>query len=488
MQRGGYPQQAVLSEPSGSSTTLAFSLLLLVASYALLVAAPAVSAYFSGLSSGLSYPVVQRWVPVAAGGGLAIGGAAGLVYVLERLLRGLREHPYASVAPTLALFSGALLVSLSASLPLSGVAPGVLGVFALALSVLGGALIERKGVPMLLGWAVTLFPGLCLVATIWSLSPASGLGAALWSLEASGRLFLLVLMASSAALALLATFLRFTQSSLVQAAPLAQVAPSTPPLGLARASARDDTLELWLQQQEGRMARKGLPWWAYAAALPVVVALGLALRGQLSEPAPAQGLRASPIEEPAHVRKFIEARTAAVSAQGEPAASEPSMQPSVESLAVAAPAPMPTLPMQEPQPSPAEVVAEPLAVLPVVELVAEPPAVASLGLDVQAQAITPSVAPAAPASANKPRPLARTKAPKGKLGRATAKAAPPQPAAARAPLAVSEKAEPAPKPLAPSRGDESLDELMDRVVEPKAKRGKVAAPSVGSAEDPIFGL
>lgn len=512
MERGGYPQQVGLYRTAGSSATLAVSLVLLGASYVLLVAAPAVATYFSGLSQNLAHPVdLQRWVPVAAGGGLAIGGAAGLVFVLERLLRNVRHHPYACVAPTLALFSGALLLSLGASLPLSGVAPEVLGVFALALSVLGGSLIERQGVHVVLGWAVTFFPSVCLVGAVWSLSPRAELSSAIWSLDAKGRLFLLILAGTAAALALLATCVRATAASVQMSVVAEGVAP--------RESARDDTLELWLHQAEGQLTRRALSWWLYVALVPVLVCAGLAIRGRSSTDPQAKaekGLTASPIEEPTNVRNFIEARASAAAQQEQQRASA-LLQPSVEQLGEPQTA--------EPQLGAPEIGKPQTVASQTAEAVldeaqrSEQPAL--LG-EVEVQALASAVAAPSPGAADESvagpvpevaqaRVAARTKQAKGKPGRGVAKA----PAAATkavlslaasaadspgvesgaAPVTAQAKlrsanveAQAAPKALAPTRGDESLDELMDRVVEPKNKRGKVSSASVAAAEDPIFGL
>lgn len=515
MERNGYQPQAAFFQAAGSSATLVGSLVLLAASYLLLVAAPAVSQSFHSLSGSLIRPAeLATWVPTAAGAGLAVGGAAGFVFVLERLLRNLRHHPYACIAPTLAVFSGALLVSLGAKLPLASASPEVLAIFALFLSVLGGAVIEQSR-HVVLGFSIALFPSLCLLLACFSLSPQRALSAAIWGLEPSGRLFLAILGLSSVSLALLGNFVRASAPS-GAAWPSQESAPQAP--SQARASAREDTLELWLHQAEGQLKRRGIPSWLWLTALPLLVGGALLARDQWTGSAQVRssGLTVSQLEEPREARSLLEAPAAAAREQ----AQQDVLLPQVEQLGVAQEPARATL-LDTVQVEAAglareqNIEVEPVAPAPLVEargtdleqaLVPEP-ARAIDAAQPAPQAEQPSVRKAAHA-----RPAARV-SPKAKLtGKARLEAREQSMAPADAYLAREAKADAqqpvakveapgvaraqspeassvaAQAPTATMGAGDSLEDLMERVV-PKGKQGKQArASSVAAQEDPIYGL
>ncbi len=137
--------------------------------------------------------------PVAAG--VALLGAAALVLVLAQLVRDVETRPYISIAPVLAVFSGFLLASLRVKLPLEGLASEHAGMFALALALIGGALIAREPLSArFLGWALVLSaPGL-LVYVVALPKGQGDLLAALSRLDPQLRMFLGLLSLSSMAL------------------------------------------------------------------------------------------------------------------------------------------------------------------------------------------------------------------------------------------------------------------------------------------------
>ena len=130
------------SRPRWAGGAFSLSLVLLGTSYVLLLAAPLVSARLSGFARAADWPSLAHWIPAASGAGLALGGGAALLLVLARLSKDIRQHPYACVAPALAAFSACVLIGLGAKLPLGPSEP--LCVFALALSVMGGSLVQES--------------------------------------------------------------------------------------------------------------------------------------------------------------------------------------------------------------------------------------------------------------------------------------------------------------------------------------------------------
>jgi hypothetical protein len=133
--------------------------------------------------------------------GVALLGAAALVLVLAQLVRDVETRPYVSIAPVLAVFSGFLLTSLRVKLPLEGLASEHAGMFALALALIGGALVagETFGGRML-GWSLVLAaPGL-LVYVVALPKGQGDLVTALRQLDPQVSMFLGLLSLSSLAL------------------------------------------------------------------------------------------------------------------------------------------------------------------------------------------------------------------------------------------------------------------------------------------------
>ncbi len=497
----------------------AVSLLLLGTSYVLLLSAPLVSERLRVLAGEARWQSLAHWVPAASGAGLALGGAAALLGVLAKLSKDIRRHPYACVAPALAAFAACVMIGLDAKLPLGRSEP--LCVFALALSVMGGSLVqESRAAAQLFGWSLTVVPSVSLVAAVWAASGRAQLSQAIWSLTPESRLFLAMLALSSVSMALLGMVARVLSAS-HEARRLATLSPSPRHAAASHAhpfSAREDTLDLDLRSAEHALRRRPLARPALFAAACVMfgIVAGLWYRGNagpaeaarrsksaraatiIATPMASDLVQAATVPEP-KVEPWQPPSAALAPSEPEPALPEPPVFAAELSAQPAAAA------AAEPEPSPQEradraVDVEPDA--PVVTLRATParkvkptrarqPKVASrvraakTTLPVEPAPVKGSAAKVVQGESIEAERTARgPEAPKVEEEGASArvdhpvkpeKEAKPSPAAA---VSVA----PTKKEAAPSRADESLDELMDRVVE--NKRGK---PNV-SADDPIFGL
>jgi hypothetical protein len=154
-------------EPRASTP---WPLLALGVGYLLLVAGPLWSSRFSAASFLQDRGMGGAWLPAPAAAGLALLGAAALIFVIARLVRDVEQRPYASIAPVLAVFSGFILTSTRAELGLPGIGSSQLGLLALALALLGGVLIGRDGFSeRALGWVLAIVPTLALVLMVSAL-------------------------------------------------------------------------------------------------------------------------------------------------------------------------------------------------------------------------------------------------------------------------------------------------------------------------------
>jgi hypothetical protein len=185
-----------------SALALIGSLLLLGASFTLLVLGPTLLGRFQG--GGTDSAGGGGYLNIAAASGIALGGGAAMIAVVARLVRDIELRPYAVLGPVLSVFTGFVLWGLRAELPWQGVQTEYLGVFALAVSVAGGALIAQRGSgtrPM--GWLLAFFaPGL-LLGMLWVTSgQANGL-MAYNTLAQPVRMFMGVLAGAAFVLCLL---------------------------------------------------------------------------------------------------------------------------------------------------------------------------------------------------------------------------------------------------------------------------------------------
>ncbi|MFT3926883.1 MAG: hypothetical protein QM778_30335 [Myxococcales bacterium] len=483
------------------------SLLLLGTSYLLLLAAPLVSARLSGLGRDGQWARIAHWIPAASGAGLALGGGAALLLVLARLSKDIRRHPYACVAPALAAFSACLLIGLGAKLPLGASEP--LCVFALALAVMGGSLVQEAGAAgQLFGWALTVAPAASMVAAVWAASGEAQLSQAIWALSPASRLFLAMLALSSVAMALLGMVARTLGEARGLGAAQAAIPVQHGTWDPNPFSAREDTLELALRSAERELTKRtiGRPALLVLACLLVGGAVAVWQNTTSDSRVASRVARELVTAQPVQEAQVAQAASAPPVPQVEPYVASPAAEPSVANAALEPSGPQAALPVREPEPA------------------AQEPALA-LALPAEAEATAPSsvvvtsrVPPARKARAAraklKPAPVRHVAkaAPETKTAKVMPEAEPEQaqvsdkPAALEKPRAEAAReakaaavekarAEPAKEakpavakaPPPPTRGDESLDELMDRVVEPK-QGGKSSKSAVVSADDPIFGL
>jgi hypothetical protein len=184
-----------------SSAPLIGSLMLLGASFTLLVLGPTLLARFQG--SAESMPA-GNYLNIAAASGIALGGGAAMISVVARLVRDIELRPYAVLGPVLSVFTGFVLWGLRAELPLKDVQTEYVGVFALAVSVAGGALIAQRGTgtrPM--GWLLAFFAPAVLVGMLWASSGQGHLDAALDTLAQPVRMFMSILGGAALVLCML---------------------------------------------------------------------------------------------------------------------------------------------------------------------------------------------------------------------------------------------------------------------------------------------
>ena len=179
---------------------LPVSLFLIGIGYVVMVAGPLLSGRLAPLLAGGSVSSVGT-LPTAASAGIALLGAAGMVLVLAQLVRDVERNPYGAIAPVLAVFSAYLLTSVRAQLPLPAWAGEHLGLFVLALALLGGALIGRElRAARLFGWALATLPFAACSALVVGRRAGAPLEAVL-SLEGPLQTYLTLLGLSSFALA-----------------------------------------------------------------------------------------------------------------------------------------------------------------------------------------------------------------------------------------------------------------------------------------------
>jgi hypothetical protein len=474
-------------------------------SYLLLLAAPLVSARLSGLAHEGHWAALAHWIPAASGAGLALGGGAALLLVLARLSKDIRQHPYACVAPALAAFAACVLIGLGAKLPLGPCEP--LCVFALALSVMGGSLVEVAGAgSQIFGWSLTVAPSVSLVAAVWAASGQAQLSAAIWSLSATSRLFLAMLALSSVAMALLGMVAR-TLTALQAPRPMVASARVAAPVqwNANPFSEREDTLDIALRSAERELRRRPIARPVLFVACFVLAGTAVAVWQRIASTELSSatlvtksadlGSRAQgPASTPTQVAMIADTSKAT-----EPV---PQVEPYVPTVAAAsaptAAAEVAVLPGPPTEPESArDRKALELA------LVVQAPEESQGALERESEARSeplmaesPVVVTSRASHSRKPR-VARSKH-KMTPSRATSRAAKvstalseeadvpnvkkmPAPEAKKA-AAVEAAAPTKSQPPVPTRGDESLDELMDRVVEPKPGKATV------SADDPIFGL
>lgn len=259
---------ASYSTVSGQPRTFAIagSLLLVSISYVLLLSAPVITRHLRSMVSGVSGVGGVRafeWLPLACGAGLVLGGASALVFVLTQIAREAERRPYVCLAPVLAAFAACILIGLRADLPLKGVASEQVAVFGLALSVVGGTLVQTSRVSaQMMGLGFTFMPPLSLFAMLWTLSGKIDPAQVVWALSAPSRAFLGMLTLSSFAIAAVATFGRRSE-------PVSARLPRDKNESYVIYDIEDELLA-----DQARLRARGLPGWAIVLAAAAAVALG----------------------------------------------------------------------------------------------------------------------------------------------------------------------------------------------------------------------
>lgn len=498
--------RAAYSSVSGQPRTFAIagSLLLVSVSYVLLLSAPVITRHLRSVVSGVGGVKAFEWLPLACGAGLVLGGASALVFVLTQIAREAERRPYVCLAPVLAAFAACILIGLRADLPLKGVASEHVAVFGLALSVVGGSLVQTSRVSsQMMGLAFTFLPPLSLFVMLWSLSGRLDPAQVVWGLSAPSRAFLGMLTLSSFAIAGVATIGRREG-------------------GLSARLPRDAEkyvlydLEDDLMADEARMRSRGLPGWAIVLAAAAAVALGFMALKVFLERRPALNFLAPTAPASAPVNSVPSVTPSAppagepVPSQLEPSAPSPTPEPSPSNVAPAvlpvsedgkpaAPEAAPEQPVREqiaPQPAAPEVARKAAAAAAAPKAVAHKAARAERKVAHTAPARSHGVAKPAPGQVEKPAPAHAMKSATPALAKEEAKPVEAKPVEAKKPAKPQSVADLAlqaaaiatqnRQPAKPSKeakpADDSLDALMDNVLKPeKGKKQK-------GNDDPIYGL
>jgi hypothetical protein len=503
---------ASYSSVSGQPRTFAIagSLLLVSVSYVLLLSAPVITRHLRSVVSGVGGVKAYEWLPLACGAGLVLGGASALVFVLTQIAREAERRPYVCLAPVLAAFAACILIGLRADLPLNGVASEQVAVFGLALSVVGGSLVQTSRVSaQMMGLGFTFLPPLSLFVMLWTLSGKIDPAQVVWGLSASARAFVGMLTLSSFAIAAVATLGRHTSGGLSARLPRDQE-------GYVLYELEDD-----LVADEARLRQRGLPGWAIVLAAAAAVALGfMALKVFLERRAALNFLApTTPISAPASPAPSAEpAAPAALEPSGpqvEPASPTPSeappsqLAPAVVPVSDAPTKSEPQAPKALPeQPLHEQIVPQAVAPEHAHKAAAVAPKAASHKLAAREQKkVAHYSAPARPQSAPKPAPVRASArelnvekptpaqvekaAPVAKVEPKTLEVRKPAKPQSVADLAVQAAAlatqNPRPaKPgheAKPAAADDSLDALMDNVLKPEKGSKKQKAN-----DDPIYGL
>lgn len=490
------------------------SLLLLGLSYVLLLAAPVVSRQLRTFAGGhTNLGAIESWLPAACVSGLVLGGGAALMFVLVQIAREAERRPYVCLAPVLAAFSACVLIGLRAELPLQGVSAEHVAVFALAVSVAGGALVQdARLAAQLTGVLLTLLPPLSLIGVLWANSGKSDPAVAMWTLNAQARAFLTMLTVTSFGIAIIAIVGRRGARSYAD--------PSM--------SAPEYLFDANWSADEAALRRRGMPGWLLAMLSAAAVGLvfvgfkvaldarststvleGTAGEGTLDAlkrlvvAAPASAPTAvtaapKPIVEPPAPNEGNPAVAALPAADEKPAVQPaPEAPKKAEATAKAKLAPAEAAPAAAPKAAPVAHAGRSHKASASASRAAARAAKAAA--PAKPAAVAKATAPAKPAAA--PKPTAEKPEPaKAERAIAAAKPAPekppaekPEPAKAERPAKPEPEQKhaaraPAPEPeppakAKPSKGDESLDDLMDNIVKGKGKN-----VAIGAKDDPIFGL
>jgi hypothetical protein len=117
----------------------------------------------------LSWPVNGETLklPLLAQLASAFAGLAALVLVLSRAVREVDKRPYVAIAPVLAVFAALVHAGLRVDLSALGLSSALVAFGALAVSLLGGALIVREEErAQWIGWGLVLAPSAWLVIVV----------------------------------------------------------------------------------------------------------------------------------------------------------------------------------------------------------------------------------------------------------------------------------------------------------------------------------
>lgn len=232
--RQGHPPMP--AAPARGKLALPWSLLGLGVGYFFLVAGPLWSSRSSAAAFITDSGTDGAWLPAPAAAGLALLGAAALIFVIARLVRDVEQRPYASIAPVLAVFSGFILTSTRAELGLPGVGSSQLGLVALTLALLGGVLIGKDSLSeRALGWVLATMPTLALVLMISALHGERNPLKMFQRVNAALCTYLLLLIVSCLAMAAVGTVARRLLRAAALHAQLAQPAIPMPRVDYAAA-------------------------------------------------------------------------------------------------------------------------------------------------------------------------------------------------------------------------------------------------------------
>jgi hypothetical protein len=188
------------------------ALALLVLSYGATLLAPQLPRFqrMLALPQREDFGTLEAWLPLASAVSLILGSVGVAWMTLKRMQRDFQRQPCLAIGAALVAAIGLVLIALRAPLSLFGQPSGALAVMGLALSLLGGAFVQRGGgATALLGALLTAVPLAISVLAVSLLgAPGVAMKEAFIQLGEQNRLFLILLAVAGVLMTVMALVAR----------------------------------------------------------------------------------------------------------------------------------------------------------------------------------------------------------------------------------------------------------------------------------------
>lgn len=188
------------------------ALALLVLSYGATFLAPQLPRFqrMLALPQREDFSTLEAWLPLASAVSLILGGVGVAWMTLKRMQRDFQRQPCLALGALLVAAIGLVLIALRAPLSLFGQPSGALAVMGLALSLLGGALVQRGGgATALLGALLAAVPlPISMLAVFLLGAPGVPMKEAFTQLGEQNRLFLILLAVAGVLMTVMALVAR----------------------------------------------------------------------------------------------------------------------------------------------------------------------------------------------------------------------------------------------------------------------------------------